>query len=143
MAKIYKLVKGNFRDYNPSGEHADMIFFAEDRRLLYLNGVDYGGSNLISNTDSIKATEAEITSETPSKHVVYLCTENHTIYEWTENDWHKKRLKEGDFVNVVSYGGTRNVLLYWDGEKLVNASVYGVSGYIIEKLNELYYWFEG
>lgn len=143
MNKTYKLARGYFRDYQPAGTHLDMVFFALDKRVIYLNGVNMDGNGLVVNVDELKATEAEITSEQPTEKKVYLCTENHTVYEWTENSWHRKELAEGDFVNVATYGSNKNVLVYWDGTKLVNANVSGVSGYILEKLNNLYYWYEG
>lgn len=143
MNKTYKLARGYFRDYQPAGTHLDMVFFALDKRVIYLNGVSMDGNGLVVNVDELKATEAEITAEQPTEKKVYLCTENHTVYEWTENSWHRKELKEGEFANVAIYGSDKNVLVYWDGKKLVNANVSGVSGYILEKVNDLYYWYEG
>jgi len=143
MNKTYKLARGYFRDYQPAGIHLDMVFFALDKRVIYLNGVSMDGNGLVVNVDELKATEAEITAEQPTEKKVYLCTENHTVYEWTENSWHRKELKEGEFANVATYGSNKNVLVYWDGTKLVNANKNGVSGYILEKVNDLYYWYEG
>lgn len=143
MNKTYKLARGYFRDYQPAGTHKDMVFFSLDKRIIYLNGVSMDGSGLVINVDELKATEAEIIAEHPTEKKVYLCTENHTVYEWTENDWHKKVLDEGGFANVSTYGSNKDVLVYWDGSQLVNANVKGVSGYLLEKVNELYYWYEG
>lgn len=143
MNKTYKLARGYFRDYQPASDHKDMVFFCLDRRIVYLNGQSMDGSGLVVNVDELKATEAEITAEHPAEKKVYLCTENHTVYEWTENNWHKKVLGEGEFANVSTYGSNKDVLVYWDGSKLVNANVNGVSSYLLEKVNELYYWYEG
>lgn len=143
MNKTYKLARGYFRDYQPAGTHTDMVFFALDKRVIYLNGVSMDGNGLVVNVDEFKATEAEIIAEQPTEKKVYLCTENHTVYEWTENNWHRKELGEGGFANVAKYGSNSDVLVYWDGSKLVNANVKGVGGYVLEKVNDLYYWFEG
>lgn len=141
--KVYKIARGYFRDYKPEADHVDMIFLAIDKRLVYLNGLSFGGSDNIRFVHGVKNTEAEILSmQSPVVGQTFYAIDTHIVYEFTNNEWHRAKLNPGDFITIETYNSKQNVLAFFDGKKL-NFDYASIAEYDHEKVNELYYWYEG